>query len=120
MVDFVEEHRGDHGVEPICKVLPIAPSTYYEQKARRADPDRLPPRLRRDRGLCEEIQRVWDENFQVYGCCQVARPDREAILTTVQNAYDELGAGDHLDYVQHPDGHLLRWDLAAPFLEQYL
>ena len=46
--------------------------------------------------------------------------DREAILTTVQNAYDELGAGDHLDYVQHPDGHLLRWDLAAPFLEQYL
>ncbi len=73
MVDFVDEQRDDYGVEPICTVLPIAPSTYYEQKARRADPDRLPPRLRRDRALCEEIQRVWDENFQVYGAYKVWR-----------------------------------------------
>jgi hypothetical protein len=71
MVDFVDEQRDDYGVEPICKVLPIAPSTYYEQKARQADPDRLPPRVRRDAVLREEIQRVWDENFQVYGAYKV-------------------------------------------------
>ena len=69
----VDDQRDDYGVEPICKVLPIAPSTYYEQKARQADPDRLPPRVRRDAILREEIQRVWDENFQVYGAYKVWR-----------------------------------------------
>ena len=73
MVDFVDEQRDDYGVEPICTVLPIAPSTYYEQKARQTDPDRLPPRVRRDAILCEEVQRVWDENFQVYGAYKVWR-----------------------------------------------
>ena len=48
MVAFVDLHRAEYGVEPICRVLPIAPSTYYEQKARQADPSRLPPRLCRD------------------------------------------------------------------------
>jgi len=95
MVDFVEEHRGDHGVEPICKVLPIAPSTYYEQKARRADPDRLPPRLRRDRALCEEIQRVWDENFQVYGAYkvwrQLNREGHRVARCTVERLMRQLG-----------------------------
>lgn len=70
---FVDEHRDEYGVEPICKVLPIAPSTYYEQKARKADPGRLPPRMRRDQMLREEIQRVWDENLQVYGAYKVWR-----------------------------------------------
>ncbi len=70
-MDFVDEQRDDYGVEPICKVLPIAPSTYYEQKVRQADPDRLPPRIRRDRVMRDEIQRVWDENFQVYGARKV-------------------------------------------------
>ena len=70
-MDFVDEQRDDYGVEPICKVLPIAPSTYYEQRARQADLDRLPPRIRRDRVMRDEIQRVWDENFQVYGARKV-------------------------------------------------
>jgi transposase InsO family protein len=73
MVAFVDEQRDEYGVEPICKVLPIAPSTYYEQKARQADPGRLPPRVRRDAMLCDEIQRVWDENFRVYGIRKVWR-----------------------------------------------
>ncbi len=68
---FVDDHRDEYGVEPICRVLPIAPSTYYEQKARQADPYRLPPRIRHDMALRDEIQRVWDENFQVYGARKV-------------------------------------------------
>ena len=50
MVSFIDTHRADQGVEPICKQLPIAPSTYYEHKAREADPARIPARVKRDRG----------------------------------------------------------------------
>jgi transposase InsO family protein len=67
MVEFIDAHRGVYGVEPICRVLPIAPSTYYEEKAREADPTRLPIRAQRDEVLRGAIRRVWDENFKVYG-----------------------------------------------------
>ena len=67
MVTFIDDHRGAYGVEPICAVVPIAPSSYYEHKAREADPTRMPARAQRDAVLQGEIQRVWDENFQVYG-----------------------------------------------------
>ena len=73
MVSFIDAHRDAYGVESICTQLPIAPSTYYEHKAREADPSRLPPRVRRDSELSGEIQRVWDENFQVYGARKVWR-----------------------------------------------
>jgi transposase InsO family protein len=73
MVSFIDDHRGGYGVEPICAMLPIAPSTYYEQKARQADPDRLPSRTKRDAELRGEIQRVWEENFRVYGARKVWR-----------------------------------------------
>ncbi len=73
MIAFIDAHRHVHGVEPICRVLPIAPSTYHERVARRADPDRLPPRARRDARLRAEIRRVWEENFQVYGVRKVWR-----------------------------------------------
>ena len=71
MTAFIDEHRGVYGVEPICKALPIAPSTYYAHAARRADPALCPARARRDAILCGEIQRVWDENRQVYGVRKV-------------------------------------------------
>jgi len=71
MVSFLDEHREEHGVEPICRQLPIAPSTYYEQKVREADPSRLPNRAIRDAGLREEIERVWKEQFGVYGARKV-------------------------------------------------
>ena len=64
---FIDTHRGAYGVESICTELPIAPSMYYEHKARAADPGRLAPRVRRDRTLTAEILRVWNEHFQVYG-----------------------------------------------------
>jgi len=71
MTVFVDGHRDVYGVEPICAMLPIASSTYHEQKAREADPLRLPQRTRRDIVLCDEIQRVWDENRCVYGARKV-------------------------------------------------
>ncbi len=58
MVGFIDAHRDAHGVEPICAVLPIAPSTYYEHLAKRADPSRLSERARRDEALRPEILRV--------------------------------------------------------------
>jgi transposase InsO family protein len=73
MVSFLDDHRETYGVEPICRLLPIAPSTYYEAKARQADPSRLPQRLVRDGALREEIERVWKENRSVYGARKVWR-----------------------------------------------
>ncbi len=65
MVSFIDAHREAYGVEPICRVLPIARSTYFEAKAREADLKRLPKRLVRDRELRGEIERVWKENRSV-------------------------------------------------------
>jgi len=73
MMAFIDAHRDEYGVEPICKELPIAPSQYYEYKARGADPTRLPPRRQRERVLVPEIRRVHEENFGVYGARKVWR-----------------------------------------------
>lgn len=70
-VTFIDDHRGAYGVEPICRVVSIAPSTYYEQKAREANRLRLPRRLLRDGELREEIERVWKQNHSVYGARKV-------------------------------------------------
>ena len=67
MVSFIDEHRTLYGVEPICKVLPIAPSTYYEHKAKARDPERRSARAKRDEWLCGEIERVWCANRRAYG-----------------------------------------------------
>ena len=73
MIAFIDDHREAHGVEPICKVLPIAPSTYRAHAAKRADPARLSARARRDAALKPEIARVFAENFAVYGARKVWR-----------------------------------------------
>jgi putative transposase len=73
MIAFIDDHRGAYGVEPIGKVLPIAPSTYYAQVARRADPTKRSARARSDAALTIEIRRVFDGNFQVYGVRKVWR-----------------------------------------------
>jgi putative transposase len=73
MIAFIDDHRGEHGVEPICAVLPIAPSTYHSHAARRADPSLLPRRATRDAGLMPLIARVFEENFEVYGVRKVWR-----------------------------------------------
>jgi len=73
MVCFIDDHRAVYGVEPICRVLPIAPSTYYAHKAQQADPSRCCARAQRDAVLRSQIQRVWDDNLQVYGARKVWR-----------------------------------------------
>ena len=73
MIAFIDDHRGAYGVEPICRVLPIAPSTYHVHDARRADPTKLSARSRRDATLLPEVRRVFDENFRVYGVRKVWR-----------------------------------------------
>jgi len=73
MIGFIDDHRGAYGVEPICKLLPIAPSTFHAHAARRSDPAGLPARARRDVVLATDIQRVFDANFGVYGVRKVWR-----------------------------------------------
>ena len=67
MVTFIDQHRAAYGVEPICAVLPIAPSTYFLRKVQQQDPAQRSARQRRDDELRAAIQRVWDDNEQVYG-----------------------------------------------------
>ena len=66
MIAFIDDHRGVHGVEPICKVLPIAPSTYHAHVAKRRDPGELSARAKRMRpedrgssGLRGELPGLW-------------------------------------------------------------
>ena len=80
MIGFIDDHRAAYGVEPICRVLPIAPSTYHAQVAQRADPTRQSALAQRDAALQVDIKRVWEANFQVYGVRKVWRQlRREAI-----------------------------------------
>ena len=80
MIAFIDDHRAAHGVEPICRVLPIAPSTYHAHAAKRAHPSKLSARASRDVALQVDIRRVWEANFQVYGVRKVSRQlQREAI-----------------------------------------
>ena len=78
MIAFIDDHREAHGQLSsrnlsICKVLPIAPSTYHDHAARRANPGKLPARARRDMSLKPEVRRVFEENFHVYGVRKVWR-----------------------------------------------
>ena len=95
MASFVDEHREMHGVEPICRELPIAPSTYYEHVAGRQDPERLPARAKRDGELERDIRRVWEANFAVYGARkvwrQLTREKIEVARCTVERLMRKMG-----------------------------
>jgi transposase InsO family protein len=95
MVAFIDAHRAEYGVEPICAELPIAPSTYYELKARERHPERAPPRHRRDALLCDEIRRVWRENFCAYGArktwLQLNREQIPVARCTVERLMGKIG-----------------------------
>ena len=73
MIAFIDDQRAVHGVEPICKVLPIAPSTYHAHEAKRRDPSRLSARARGDLAFRIEVPRVFDANYRVYGVRKVWR-----------------------------------------------
>ncbi|GAL96359.1 hypothetical protein ATR1_039c0077 [Acetobacter tropicalis] len=68
MTRFIEEHRQTYGVGSICKVLPIAPSVYYAPVARQKNPFVC---NQKDKELCHEIGRIWNDNFRVYGVRKV-------------------------------------------------
>ncbi len=95
MTAFIDEYRSAYGVEPICKLLPIAPATYYERLRRRAHPETAPPRAQRDAQLMPEIQRVFDENFRVYGVRkvwrQMLREGHDVARCTVERLMRKMG-----------------------------
>ena len=95
MIAFIDDHRHVYGVEPICRVLPIALSTYWAHVARRADPARLPTRARSDAALATEIRRVFEDNFQVWGVRKVWRQLRregiDAARCTVARLMRQMG-----------------------------
>ena len=95
MIAFIDDHREAHGVEPICKVLPIAPSTYHAHVARRVDPGKRSARAKRDAALKLDIRRVFDDNFQVYGVRkvwrQLRREDRDVARCTVERLMRDMG-----------------------------
>ncbi len=90
MIAYIDANKDRFGVEPICQLLPIAPSSYYQ--ARRRPPS---TRRRRDQELKVEIRRVYDDNFGVYGARKVWRQlHREGIAVarcTVERLMHELG-----------------------------
>ena len=95
MIAFIDDHRAAYGVEPICKVLPIAPSTYHNHAAKRLDPTKLSVRAQRDRTLKPEIARVFAENFEVYGARkvwrQLAREGMPIARCTVERLMGAMG-----------------------------
>ncbi|BBC99610.1 hypothetical protein YGS_C1P0866 [Sphingobium sp. YG1] len=95
MIAFIDEHRDAYGVEPICRVLPIAPSTYHERLAKRRDPALQSARARRDEELKPEVLRVFAENFGVYGVRKVWRQMKregfDVARCTVQRLMRDLG-----------------------------
>ncbi len=95
MVRFIHHHRDQFGVEPMCAVLPIAPSTYFRRQAEHTDPTRRSARAQRDDELREAIQRVWDKSFQVYGPRKVwkelRRMGRQVARCTVRRLMRAMG-----------------------------
>ena len=95
MIAFIDDHREAHGVEPICRVLPIAPSTYYDHLVKRRDPTKLSARAKRDTALKVEVQRIFEENFSVYGVRkiwrQLQREGFDAARCTVARLMKEMG-----------------------------
>jgi putative transposase len=95
MVAFIDQHRETYGVEPICAVLPIAPSTYFRHRVHRQDPPTRSARARHDEQLRALIQRLWDANHQVYGprkvWKQLRREGHDVARCTVERVMRAMG-----------------------------
>ena len=95
MVSFIDDHRDEYGVEPICEMLPIAPSTFYERMARRVNPELRSARAKRDDELRPEIRRIWEENRRAYGAYKIWRQShregRPVARCTVERLMQDLG-----------------------------
>lgn len=95
MVNFIDHYREDFGVEPICKLLPIAPSTYHRFKTLEKQPERRSARAQRDEQLLVNIQRIWEQSHRNYGARKVWKQlNRETIPVarcTVERLMKQLG-----------------------------
>lgn len=101
MFAFIDDHRTSYGLgprsgsRPICKVLPIAPSPYYDHAAKRAAPEKRSDRAKRDEALQADIGRVFTENFEVYGARkawrQLWREGRDVARCTVERLMRTMG-----------------------------
>lgn len=87
---FIDEHRKALGVEPICKVLQVAPSAYRRHAAEQRDPTRRCARARRDEALMADIERVWNDNLQVYGADKVWRQLKREGITVARCTVERL------------------------------
>ncbi|WP_156473185.1 IS3 family transposase [Pseudorhodoferax sp. Leaf265] len=92
---FIDQHRKAFGVEPLCKVLQVAPSAYRRHAALLREPHRRCARAKRDEMLMPQIQRVWQANMQVYGADKVWRQlAREGVVVarcTVERLMRSMG-----------------------------
>ncbi len=108
MVAFIDAHRAVHGVESICTLLPIAPSTYFRHKAQQTDPTKRSTRAQRDDELRAIICRIWNENHQVYARRIVGWRASHSLRTDLaldaleQAIYDRCDT-DTGDLVHHSD-----------------
>ena len=95
MIDFIEESRGSHGVEPICRALQFAPSTYYDRRAIARDPDRASARAKSDAVLSLKIDGAWTDNWKLYGARKIwhvlRRDDEDVARCAVERLMRSLG-----------------------------
>lgn len=90
MMAFIDAHREDLGIEPICRELAIAPSSYREHAARLADPGRRPARARRNDEIKDAIKRVHENNFGLYGSRKVWRQLRREGIAVAKCTVERL------------------------------
>ncbi len=94
-MDFIEESREAHGVEPICRALQFAPSTYYDRRAIAHDPERASARAKSDAALSVKIDAAWDANRKLYGARKIwhvlRRQGEDAARCTVERLMRRLG-----------------------------
>ena len=95
VIRFIEDHRDVYGVESICAVVPVAPSTYYLHTARVTDPTQRSARAQQDDHWRTQIQRVFDANHQVYGprtvWRQLRREDHDVARCTIERLMRAMG-----------------------------
>lgn len=95
MIAFIDDHRGVFGVGPMCKILQIAPSTYYDRRAIARDPDRASARAKSDAALSVRIDAAWQDNRKLYGARKIwhvlRREGEDVARCTVDRLMRSLG-----------------------------
>ena len=89
-MSFIDSHREELGVEPICRELAIAPSSYHEHAARLADPGKRSVRVRRDDEIKQQIRRVHGDSSGLYGTRKVWHQIRREGATVAKCTVERL------------------------------